>query len=155
MYIYICSFITAWTMLVIWSILFYLLKSGFIGLFRQFTLRELFAQCLYNFSYFILLCSTCSSIILWQMTIGNTYSRVGSFSLRAHAQKLHYFYFRSEICCQCRSQPHWFPTSTEILTIWQSVVVFRHILVRMRRNDNFRVFGCNSDNVVWFSNIDD
>ena len=40
--------------------------------------------------------------------------------------------------------------STEILAmaIRQIVVVFRHILVRMRRKDNVRVFGYNSDNAI-------
>ena len=108
--------------------------------FWQFTLRKLFAQCSYNFSYFVLFCFVCRSRILcWD--VWEPFAAVlAHFSL--HMSRNGTISTSGLKSC---FQRHRFPViSTETLAIWKCFLGFRHILLRMCGNGNFRVSGYDS-----------
>jgi len=72
------------------------------GLVDNLSYASYLHNCSYNFSYFVLLCFTCKSRILWRS--GTLCSRVGSLFF-AHDQKWQRFFFRSEICWNGGRQP--------------------------------------------------
>jgi len=154
--LYICSFITVCTILVI-------LVYTVLPLSQLFLLVPLFALFIDNLRYISRVHNVCTvSAILYfifpfvevEYTVwwlGTTYSRVGSFSL--HMRRNGIISSSDLKSVVTRFQRHRFSIiSTEILVIWQSFVVFCHILVPWK--GNFRVFGYNSDNAIWLSNPD-
>jgi len=88
--------------------------------FWQFTLRELFAQCWYHFSCFVLLHSICRRRIFC------IYSRFATFSLHIHKSALF-------LLCPYDSQQHWFPVKVQKFCLFDVSVDFLAIFSTHRR----------------------
>jgi len=101
-------------------------------------LRELFAQCLYNFSYFILLCSTCRSRILWRS--GTLTAVLAHFLCTRRNGIISTSDLKSVVTVVSATLISYEYRNFGDLTKFRCF--FRHTLVRMRRNGNFRVFSC-------------